>query len=95
VIGPLAYLDPGSGSLILQVVLGLIAAGWVFLRAKWDAVKAWFRPAEETPSEQPAADASSTEPANADSAEAEPTDAEAAVSEPGLAPDRRRSGREA
>ncbi len=29
---PLAYLDPGSGSLILQALIGAIAAGWVAFR---------------------------------------------------------------
>ena len=31
----LAYLDPGAGSLILQALLGTIAAGWVFFRHLW------------------------------------------------------------
>ena len=28
----LAYLDPGTGSLILQVVLGTVVSGWILIK---------------------------------------------------------------
>ncbi|OPZ10262.1 MAG: hypothetical protein BWZ10_02425 [candidate division BRC1 bacterium ADurb.BinA364] len=37
-----AYLDPGSGSMILQLVLGALAATAVALRAFWTQIKALF-----------------------------------------------------
>jgi hypothetical protein len=36
----LAYLDPGSGSMLLQVVLGGIAAVGVALKLYWYRIKA-------------------------------------------------------
>ena len=31
-----AYLDPGTGSIILQAIIGLIAAAATFLKIYWD-----------------------------------------------------------
>lgn len=39
-----AYLDPGTGSLILQAVVGGIAGAMVFLRTYWFKVTSIFRP---------------------------------------------------
>lgn len=39
-----AYLDPGSGSMLLQVLLGGFAAVGVILRVYWTRVMEWFRP---------------------------------------------------
>lgn len=36
----LAYLDPGTGAMILQVVLGGIAAGFVFFRDQFKRL--WY-----------------------------------------------------
>jgi len=39
---PLAYLDPGSGSLIIQLILaGLLGFG-VFIRLQWKKIKTFF-----------------------------------------------------
>lgn len=38
-----AYLDPGSGSMLLQVVLGGIAAAGVALRIVWTRVRDAFQ----------------------------------------------------
>jgi hypothetical protein len=38
-----AYLDPGSGSLILQVILAAILGGFLLLRNYWTKVKDGFR----------------------------------------------------
>lgn len=40
---PQAYLDPGSGSMLLQLVIaGLLGAG-LFLRASWSKIVKLFR----------------------------------------------------
>lgn len=38
----LAYLDPGSGSFILQLILGAIVGLLVALRAYWGRIKSFF-----------------------------------------------------
>jgi len=38
-----AYLDPGTGSLILQAVIGVIAGALVALRIYWDRVKSFIK----------------------------------------------------
>ena len=37
--GPNAYLDPGSGSLILQVILAVFLGGFFILRSYWKKIK--------------------------------------------------------
>jgi hypothetical protein len=45
----LAYLDPGSGSILIQLLIaGLLGAGFV-LRSSWGKIKAFFR--RDTPEE--------------------------------------------
>jgi hypothetical protein len=39
----LAYLDPGAGSMLLQVLLGGIAAGGVALKLFWGRIAAALR----------------------------------------------------
>lgn len=38
----LAYLDPGTGSLILQLLLGGVAGAWVILKLFGQRIKALF-----------------------------------------------------
>ena len=38
-----AYIDPGSGSLILQIILGAIAATAAFAKIFWYRVKEFFK----------------------------------------------------
>ena len=38
-----AYLDPGTGSIILQAILGAIAAGLTFFTNFWQKVKNFFK----------------------------------------------------
>ena len=38
-----AYLDPGSGSILLQVLLGGFAAVGVIVRLYWNRWTSWFR----------------------------------------------------
>jgi hypothetical protein len=47
----LAYLDPGSGSMMLQVIAGGLAAAAVTLKVYWNRVLVFLRirkPREET-----------------------------------------------
>jgi hypothetical protein len=39
---PLAYLDPGAGSLVLQMVLAALFAVGVFVRLFWKKIKGLF-----------------------------------------------------
>lgn len=41
VVGPLAYLDPGTGSLILQVVLGVVLGALLTIKLYWGRFKAF------------------------------------------------------
>ena len=47
-----AYLDPGTGSILLQAILGAIGAGYLFFKTSWYRVKAFFGTA--TPEEEAA-----------------------------------------
>lgn len=38
-----AYLDPGTGSIILQAILGAIAAGFSYCAFYWNKVKTFFK----------------------------------------------------
>ena len=38
----IAYIDPGTGSLITQVVVASLAAGAVATRAYWTKIKGWL-----------------------------------------------------
>lgn len=51
-LAPLAYLDPGSGSFILQLLIAGILGGLVALRMSWGKIKARFtrKPEDATPS---------------------------------------------
>ena len=33
------YIDPGSGSFLLQVLLAAVAGAWVALRGRWQRVR--------------------------------------------------------
>jgi len=48
----LAYLDPGTGSMILQVILGGLAAAAVFLKMFWNRVLVALRIRKPRPSER-------------------------------------------
>ena len=38
-----AYLDPGTGNIILQAIVGAIAAGATFISVYWQKLKNFFR----------------------------------------------------
>lgn len=41
-----AYLDPGTGSIILQGLIGAVAGGLVVMRLYWSRLKSFFRKEE-------------------------------------------------
>lgn len=38
-----AYLDPSSGSMLLQILLGGIATAALIIKTRWQKVKSFFR----------------------------------------------------
>ena len=38
-----AYLDPGTGNIILQAIIGAIAAGATFISVYWQKLKDFFK----------------------------------------------------
>ena len=38
-----AYIDPGAGGLLLQLLLGGAAAAAIGLRTYWQRIRGWFR----------------------------------------------------
>jgi len=38
----IAYLDPGSGGLLLQLLLGGVAGIGVLLKLYWKKIRSWF-----------------------------------------------------
>ena len=40
---PLAYLDPGSGSYLLQLLIAAVLGGLFALRMYWGRIKSFFR----------------------------------------------------
>jgi hypothetical protein len=39
---PLPYLDPGSGSLLIQILIAVLLGLGVALRASWSTIKKYF-----------------------------------------------------
>lgn len=39
----LAYLDPGSGSIILQLAVGALLGIGIFVRSQWSRIKSLFK----------------------------------------------------
>ena len=48
---PVAYLDPGSGSFLIQLAIAALLGLGVAFRASWSKIKGWFgiksKPAED------------------------------------------------
>jgi hypothetical protein len=52
------YLDPGSGSYVIQVIIAAIFGAWFWLKGYWWKVKNFFtrsKPTDEKKDEQPGA----------------------------------------
>jgi len=41
-LAPLPYLDPGSGSILLQILLAALLGVGVILRSQWSKIKSLF-----------------------------------------------------
>jgi len=39
---PLPYLDPGSGSFLIQLMIAAILGAAIAIRASWSRIKGWF-----------------------------------------------------
>ncbi|MEN8242937.1 MAG: hypothetical protein ABFS17_13530 [Chloroflexota bacterium] len=39
----MAYLDPGSGSILIQMIIGALVGAGFYIRAKWGSIKNIFR----------------------------------------------------
>jgi len=54
-----AYLDPGTGSLVIQSVIAALAAAGFALRLYWRRIRVWFKRSEahvDSPAEPPPGD---------------------------------------
>jgi hypothetical protein len=49
----LLYIDPGSGSLILQVLAGGALAAGMFIKNYWLQIKSFFKRGSDKTSQQP------------------------------------------
>jgi hypothetical protein len=49
---PLYYLDPGSGSIIIQLVLAAILGLGVLVRSQWRRIKSLFKKQEHDDEDQ-------------------------------------------
>lgn len=41
-LAPLPYLDPGSGSFLIQLLIAALLGIGVAIRASWSKIKGWF-----------------------------------------------------
>lgn len=48
----LAYLDAGSGSMLIQAIAGGLAGAAVFVRYRWHTIKSWLKKDSEPEMEQ-------------------------------------------
>jgi hypothetical protein len=39
---PLPYLDPGSGSILIQILIAALLGLGIVIRASWGRIKGWF-----------------------------------------------------
>ena len=39
---PLPYLDPGSGSFLIQILIAALLGLGIAIRASWSKIKGWF-----------------------------------------------------
>ena len=55
IMGPMnpayAYLDPGTGSILIQLLMGGVAGGMVIIKLYWQRVKDFFSSKPTTPSQ--------------------------------------------
>lgn len=39
---PPPYLDPGSGSILIQMLIAALLGAGIFIRVQWARIKKWF-----------------------------------------------------
>lgn len=49
----LLYIDPGSGSYLVQVIIAAILGGWFWLKNYWVRIKAFFGSKKKDDAEDP------------------------------------------
>lgn len=49
---PLPYLDPGSGSFIIQILIASLLGIGVALRVSWSRIKKWLGKQKDTETEE-------------------------------------------
>jgi len=57
-----AYLDPGSGSFLIQLAIAALIGGAVLVRSQWSHIKKWFGGKSPEPEEEDAEDEKKDEP---------------------------------
>lgn len=41
-LSPAFYLDPGSGSILFQMIVAAILGAGILIRSQWSRIKRWF-----------------------------------------------------
>jgi hypothetical protein len=41
-LSPVFYLDPGSGSILIQMIVAALLGAGVIIRSQWSRIKKWF-----------------------------------------------------
>ena len=41
-LSPVFYLDPGSGSILIQLIVAALLGAGVIIRSQWSRIKKWF-----------------------------------------------------
>ncbi len=56
---PPPYLDPGSGSILIQMLIAAILGAGIFVRSQWARIKKWFgiKPQTEDDNDEEKSDA--------------------------------------
>ncbi len=49
---PLPYLDPGSGSFLIQLLIAALLGIGVAVRASWGRIKGWFGTKSQTSADE-------------------------------------------
>lgn len=47
ILKPTAYLDPGSGSFVIQLLFGAVVGGLVVMKAYWSKIRAFFNKTDQ------------------------------------------------
>lgn len=53
---PALYLDPGTGSILIQALIAALLAIGIFVRSQWSRIKKWFGVKPSAPADPEADD---------------------------------------